>query len=208
MAERATATRQDPVTVADLRQFLAFRVSGRRYALPAEDVAEVLTVPAVARLPHSPPSLMGLANIRGTVIPVVLPAALLGRDGFSPGPSSRAILLNRGALVAWAVDAVETLVSVEASRIEIGQAALAAEPGELLLGAFQEDADHEVTKILDAAALLDAAFGDRRGFGDRAPRPRASAALGVRDNAAEPVAQIERRLLISFEVAGQEYGLP
>src|SRR5947209_20385884 len=107
MAERAVARRisagQDTVALAGARQFLAFRVSGRRYALPAEDVAEVLGVPAVARLPHSPPSLLGLANIRGTVVPVVSPAVLLGRDDVAPESSSRAILLNGGTLVAWAV---------------------------------------------------------------------------------------------------------
>ncbi len=197
--------------VVDLRQFLAFRVDGRRYAVPAQDVAEVLAVPAIARLPHSPASLMGLANIRGTVVPVVSPAALLGRDVFTPGPAARAIVLTNGLLVAWAVDAVESLVSINASRIEIGQAELTAEPGEILLGAFQQDAGHEVTKILDAAALHDAAFGDRRGLGDRdrsAEKPRVSAAPDVPDKAAEPSAQIERRLLISFEVSGQEYALP
>ena len=37
-------------------RFLTFRLGDRLYALPGEDVAEIILIPPVARLPHSPKS--------------------------------------------------------------------------------------------------------------------------------------------------------
>jgi chemotaxis signal transduction protein len=40
------------------------------YAVPLESVREVVESPAVTRVPHAPTSLLGLANVRGNVVPV------------------------------------------------------------------------------------------------------------------------------------------
>jgi purine-binding chemotaxis protein CheW len=183
---------------AAVHRFLTFRLDGRRYALPAGDVSEVMLVPSVARLPHSPRCLMGLANLRGTVIPVIDPRIMLGLAAFAPLNTARAIVLSGAAPPALVVDAVDKLAFIEAERIETHQASLAAEPGEILAGAFPTG--DEVTKILDLKALLAIAFGDR-------PAPRPRAALAPVSDVTIAAAPVERRLLISFEVAGQDYAL-
>jgi purine-binding chemotaxis protein CheW len=207
MADRHAirAERADP---APTRRFLTFRVDGRHYALPAETVAEVIPVPPVARLPRSQKCLMGLANLRGTVVPVIDARVLLRREAASFGNAARAIVLVGAAPVALAVDAADTIVSVEPERVENRQLEAAAEPGEILLGAFQIEGvetggEQNVARILDLAGMLNAAFGDRLAS-KREARGIATAA----QPAAETAAPVEHRLLLSFEVAGQEYGLP
>ena len=65
-----------------IRHFLTFRVSDRRYALPAEDIVEVIRLPPVARVPQAPKGLLGLTNLRGAVLPVASMRSLLGQaDG-------------------------------------------------------------------------------------------------------------------------------
>jgi purine-binding chemotaxis protein CheW len=201
--DQAQATRVTEAT--GQRRFLTFRVSGRRYAMPAEEVAEVILVPPVARLPHSPKSLMGLANLRGTVIPLVDPRAMLGQEAFVPGKTARAIVLAGAARIAVAVDAVEQLVLLSAGQIETARPELAAEAGEILLGAFQSGVDQPVTKILDLPAILAAAFSEHRGP-PRQPRARVAQAAGKHHG--EPAASLGQRLLVSFDVAGQDYALP
>jgi purine-binding chemotaxis protein CheW len=200
-ADQVQATR---VAAASGRRFLTFRIAGRAYALPAEDVAEVILVPRVARLPHSSKSLMGLANLRGTVIPLVDSHAMLGQAAFTPGDTARAIVLAGPARIALAVDAVERLVLLDAGQVEAARPDLAAEAGEILLGAFQTAADQPVTKILDLPAILGAAFSEHR-----APQrqPRAPIAQTARKPASERATSVEHRLLVSFEVAGQDYAL-
>src|SRR5580700_531864 len=100
MAEIALATE----TV--LYRFLTFRSEGRLYALPAGLVAEVIRMPAIARVPQGPRCLMGLANLRGSVLPVASVRAILGQAQTASTPTSRLIVLDGASPVALAVDEV------------------------------------------------------------------------------------------------------
>src|ERR1700676_4862258 len=73
------------------RQFCVFRAGRERFCLPVLEVEEVVDWPLVTRVPLGPPFLMGVFNLRGTIIPVVDIAVTEGR---SPG------LLPRSMIVA------------------------------------------------------------------------------------------------------------
>src|SRR6185437_15819999 len=100
------------------RHFLTFRLDDRIYAFPASDVAEVIRIPVVARMPQSPKGLLGLANLRGAILPVASGRSLLGQKNESDAVQGRAIVMNGVAPVAFAVDAVTDLVALEDSAIE------------------------------------------------------------------------------------------
>jgi purine-binding chemotaxis protein CheW len=181
-------------------RFLTFQVDGERYALPANQVAEVVRLPAVARVPQAPKGLLGLANLRGSILPVASVRGLMGAEE-SGAATTRAIVLDGAAPVALAVDVVQALVTVETDQIETRQAELATRPGERLKGAFA-DGKNAIAKILDIEALVSAAFVQearpRRALGSAATPERATAGeFGGED----------RRMLVSFDVAGQEYAL-
>jgi purine-binding chemotaxis protein CheW len=181
-------------------RFLTFRADGQLYALPASRVAEVIRLPAVARVPQAPKGLLGLANLRGNVLPVASVRGLLGAEDPAEA-TTRAIVLDGAAPVALAVDAVEALVAVETDRIETRQAELATRPGERLKGAFAADGRNAIAKILDIEGLIGAAF-----VAEARARPRRmTAAAAAPESAGEPGE--ERQMLVSFEVAGQEYAL-
>ena len=55
-----------------------FEAAGERLALSAAQVMEIVRPPAITRVPHSPPNLLGVANLRGRVLPVVSVGGLLG----------------------------------------------------------------------------------------------------------------------------------
>ncbi len=52
-------------------RYAAFLVAGRRFAVPATDVAEVLRDGRVNTVPRAPESLAGLLNLRGRIVPVI-----------------------------------------------------------------------------------------------------------------------------------------
>jgi purine-binding chemotaxis protein CheW len=178
-------------------------VDDQLYALPSRDVREVIRVPDLARVPQGPPALLGIANLRGSVLPVAGLRELLGRNARA-GPSyGRAIVLDAGAPVAIAVDSVATLENVSSEQVDLDQTELGVEGAEKLLGAFATGPDKRVVKILDVAALLEAAFSKRA----RTNRQQHQGDVNARSRTA--VAQsksIER--LVTFEVAGQEFALP
>jgi purine-binding chemotaxis protein CheW len=182
-------------------RFLTFRGDGQVYALGAEQVSEVIRLPALARVPQAPKGLLGLANLRGNVLPVASLRGLLGvaeAGAVVPG-TSRAIVLDGAAPMALAVDSIEALVTIESDQIEIRQAELAARPGERLKGAFATGGT--VAKILDLAPLIAAAFVQQERV-----RPRQAMAEAAKASTEEGAD--DRQRLVSFEIAGQEYAFP
>jgi purine-binding chemotaxis protein CheW len=58
-------------------QALVFPIGAERYALPVDQVKEVVAAPALTPLPTAPASVMGLVNLRGEVLPLFDAARLL-----------------------------------------------------------------------------------------------------------------------------------
>ncbi len=52
-------------------QYCIFRAGRERYCLHVLEVDEVVEWPRLTNLPLSPPFLMGVFNLRGTIVPVV-----------------------------------------------------------------------------------------------------------------------------------------
>ncbi len=194
--------------VADADQkarFLTFRVDGQFYALRSDDVSEVMRVPAMAKVPQGPAALLGIANLRGAVLPVAGLRELLGRGSAGDTPDTRAIVLDVGAPVALVVDSVEALEEAAVGEVETRQKEVSAEGGEKLLGAIAVGTDKRVAKILDIKALIDAAFSHR----SRGARQQRSLGLAARpERAGGGVRVAETQTLVTFEIAGQEFALP
>jgi purine-binding chemotaxis protein CheW len=111
------------------RRFLVFRLAERVYALPAEAVAEVIRIPSTARIPQAPRALVGVANLRGDVLPIVSLRAMLDLT-VEQGAASRAIVLDGAASAAVVVDAIDGLVTIDAGRVETQSGQLSVEQGE------------------------------------------------------------------------------
>jgi purine-binding chemotaxis protein CheW len=198
--------REQPAASATaIRTFLTFRLDGTLYALPSGQVAEVIHVPAVAHVPHSPPALLGVANLRGAVLPLVSLRALLGSQNpvsSSASVDAKAIVLDIGERLALSVGSVDALVTVEENSIETRESELGAREGELVRGAFRSARHDEVAKILDLERLLAAAFA-------RQPRQKRQGrgAAAVDDRGVPAVSAAASTMLVTFEVAEQEFAL-
>lgn len=178
-------------------RYLTFRSAGRLYAVIADKVSEVVRMSPLARVPQAPKSLLGLTNLRGTVVPVAGVRSLLGRSEIAVSDRSRLVVLGGATPVALAVDEVASLETVDARHVKLAEADMSAEADEQLDGIFQTRTG--ITKILNIDALLARAF----------PRTTARRATGTATRAAVavPVSYAAGRRLVTFLVAGQEYAL-
>ncbi len=129
------------------------RMGGGRYGLCAPDVAEVVPVPAVTRLPGVPTWIVGIANWRGRVLPLVDLRPLIGL-AVTPLPSSARV-------VVLAVDDLEVGVLAEAVA-GLAPVALPLPPlpatvrhadTDLLCGLAEGDAAGPLV-VVDTAAVL------------------------------------------------------
>jgi purine-binding chemotaxis protein CheW len=182
------------------RRFLVFRLAERVYALPAEAVAEVIRIPPTARVPQAPRALIGVANLRGIVLPIVSLRAMLEVE-VEHSAASRAIVLDGGAPIAIVVDAIDGLVTIDAERTETRTTQLSVERGERLSGAFPLGDGQGAAKILDVQALLAETFARRT----RQNQPNAS--HNVIATHAPGAAAEERETFVTFDIADQEFAL-
>jgi purine-binding chemotaxis protein CheW len=193
----------EPVAATSSSRFLTFRLEAQLYALRSEDVTEVIRVPELARVPQGPAALLGLANLRGAIVPVAGLREMLGGKAVARSSSERAIVLDVGAPVALVVDSVANLEAVDATQIETRQKELSAEGAEKLLGAFSIGSEKRVAKILDIKGLLESAFSARA----RGKRQERTVAHRVRSK--EERGHVgTTEVLVTFDVAGQEFALP
>lgn len=165
------------------RRRLTVRAAGSRMSLPAQAVAEVIKRPRLTRVPHAPSGLLGVAHLRGTVLPVVSLGQMLGLDGED---GDRVIVLRRDPPVGLMVDGVEAL----------GFADGEAEDSDNWLRLARADG----TPWLDLDEALDAKFAV-----DRGRRRTVSVETG------RPTLQQASKhdlAFLGFVLAGQSYGLP
>lgn len=119
----------EPVTDA---RTLTFRLGGETLAMAASLVQEIVPLPRLARMPHAPAALMGVAQIRGVIVPVLSVASLLGQAQSSV---QRVIVAEIGGPVGLAVTGVSQIMdredAVSATRIDIASLVAAAVPDRL-----------------------------------------------------------------------------
>lgn len=103
-------------------RLLLFRCAGQVLAVEAGAVREILQAGDITRVPGAAEAVLGLVNVRGTLVPVVDCARAFG-SGSCAGSSALVLVERRGRPVALAVDEVLDLVSAPASALD-DQAAL------------------------------------------------------------------------------------
>jgi chemotaxis signal transduction protein len=88
-----------------------FTVSGSRLAVDVRSAREVALFDELTTVPRAPRHLVGVANLRGTVVPIVDVGPLLGRPALRSSRSVRTLVLRDGPLVAAMV--VEAVLGLE-----------------------------------------------------------------------------------------------
>jgi len=171
-------------------QVLAFVAGGQSLAIATDEVAEVVSTPRITRVPQSPVSLHGVANLRGKVVPILSVEALLGgAPGVAP---TRVIVLRGDEPVGLAVDAVSAMQTVVGGEIVDGAAAALVET------------EAGPVRVLHRTALLGAAFAGFAGFAARASIVTSAPAPAT----AEVAPRRADVAFLQFELAGQAYALP
>lgn len=186
------------------RQFVTFHVGGEQLAFRLDEAAEIIRVPPLAQMPLGPASVLGLANLRGTVLPVLSLRRLLGFGDTASDDATRIIVMNGDAPVGFAVDRIEGLSTVSARSIENGETGSGSiDPGvveSVIKGA--EGADS--IKVLAPAPLLQRDFSGHT-------RPRShSATIAAAGTLPAPAAATHAELLsfVTFDLGDQEYAVP
>jgi purine-binding chemotaxis protein CheW len=102
----------------DHRQFLTFRLAGEEYCVGILSVQEIRGWSAVTAIPHAPPWLMGVINLRGAVVPIIDLRVRLGFERIAYGEATVVIILNvTGRVIGVVVDGVSDVITLTSTQI-------------------------------------------------------------------------------------------
>lgn len=189
-------------TAAD--HFLLFDIAGVPFGLPLSAVAEIIRMPKLSYMPLVPPSLLGLANLRGTVLPIISPRRLLHYADAAADEITRVVVLNGAAPVGFVVDRIDRLLALSADRLEKDDTGAGDVDPAVIEGVIKGAEGQAPIKILNMARLISGQF-DRLGVvTSSSDAARSTVALGT-GSAVEAEALLS---LLSFNLGTQEYALP
>jgi purine-binding chemotaxis protein CheW len=192
-----------PVEVAADEHFVVVRISKETLGFRMGDVAEIIRLPRLASMPLGPQSLLGLANLRGLVLPVLSLRRLLGVPDAPPNEAARVVVIDRGAPVGFVVDRIEMLLALRAERIETDRAGAGRFDPDLLDGVVKGGEGETSIKILNTDRLLRGEFNCLQVSSPRV----ATVAFGA-EPASRPAEAPRQKALVSFDLGSQEYALP
>lgn len=191
--------------------YVSFQLGDEMFAVQMAPVQEIIRVPSVSRLPLAPPSLDGLANLRGRVLPIVNLRRIFGAPERELDDASRAVVIQLGQPLGFVVDRVASVVRAGPGEIETAEAIQSTVKTDYLTGVIRRpmpDGSHELLMTIDFQRLIEREFNaaDAMGSADTSAA-RATRLPGDATAEARESRQGEELRLVSFTVAGQEYAI-
>lgn len=136
------------------RRACVFTLAGTRFAVDVRSAREVVLFDEITAVPLAPRHVVGVANLRGTVMPIVDARGLLGLPESRLGRSLRTLVVRDGAIqAALVVDAVLGLEPLEDVVTTDGSTAAGMRgPRALLAGWLRSNG--ETLALLDVPKIL------------------------------------------------------
>ena len=143
--------------VAAGQPYLAFRLAGEVYAVDILRIREIIEYSPPTTVPLMPPSLRGVINLRGAVVPVIDLAVRFGREATGVGKRTCFVIVevaHEGAILVLGlmVDGVNAVMEIAADNIEPPPSFGTRVNSEFIAGMARVDGRFVI--ILDIARVL------------------------------------------------------
>ena len=116
----------------ELIQLVSFNLGAEEYAVEVLKVREIIRMTAITHIPNTPPSVEGIINLRGTVIPIISLRNRFSMSGAENDQHTRIMVMDiAGKLMGFIVDGVSEVIRISSGEIQ-------APPGMVADGVDQE----------------------------------------------------------------------
>ena len=124
--------------------FLSFRLGAEEFGIDIVHVREIRSYETPTRVPHLPPAVKGVVNLRGVIVPMIDLRMLLAYDRCDYDTLTAVVMLNqRGRTVGAVVDSVCDVLALGPAMI---QAPPPCGPAAGCLGGIGQIADRSLLK--------------------------------------------------------------
>jgi len=99
--------------------FITFNLSEKIYAMPAENIIEIVQLPALTLLEKAPDYIIGLLNLRGSIVNVIDLSMILGFNRKVYSAECQVLILNANdQKIGIIIDSVKDVIQLEKKFIE------------------------------------------------------------------------------------------
>ncbi|RLA50157.1 MAG: hypothetical protein DRR42_13910 [Gammaproteobacteria bacterium] len=140
---------------------LCFTTLGVELAIHLEELAEMLEVPDYTRLPKVKPWVLGVASVRGKLLPVIDFAQYLGGESSATPKSQRVLVIDeQGIYIGLLVDRVSGVRHFDTEKFSSDPADMTSALKHYVAGCFADD-DGKIKHLFRPALLVtDKSFQD------------------------------------------------
>ncbi|SPF81941.1 chemotaxis protein CheW [Pseudoprimorskyibacter insulae] len=112
------STQTEPAPI-DSIEFVTFSAGNQIFCLEITQIREIRRWTPVTALPHTPPDILGVMNLRGAVIPIFDLSARFGL-GATPSNERNVVIVAASAsdTVGMLVESVSEILSIESDQIQ------------------------------------------------------------------------------------------
>lgn len=145
---------ENGVVVDQVGQWIGFQLGGQHYAVPVDQVQEVIRPRDIAAVPGAPGIVLGLMNLRGRLLPVIDGRRRLGLRSQSVGSADLQrvlVLATEEEQVGMLVEAVEDMVQIDTSEVSAPPTSGARRSNDPVVGVVR--GAHGFTALLDVGKL-------------------------------------------------------
>jgi chemotaxis protein CheZ len=134
-----------------MQQYIGFHLNAGEYTIPILKVREIVTMPAITRMPQAPDYIEGVTNLRGSVIPIVNLKKLINIGG-NGSKGNKIIVIASGKMTfGILVDGITGVINIDESAVE--------HPEQFLNGDVEQvegvaKVDNRLVVLLDTKKLI------------------------------------------------------
>lgn len=119
MAVRSLETEKQDVLGADANQYLTFSLGNEEYGVDILKVQEIKGYTVTTRIPNSPHDVVGVLNLRGTIVPIVDLRRKFGLDTVEYDQfTAVVVMVVQNRVMGMIVDSVSEVMNIPASSVQ------------------------------------------------------------------------------------------
>lgn len=100
-------------------EIIAFQLHDQQFCVPTKTIREIRGWGPATAIPHAPPDVIGVMNLRGSVIPIIDLANKLGMKSTEPTARSAIIVAEvHGTAMGLLVDRVSDILTIAESMLQ------------------------------------------------------------------------------------------
>jgi len=146
---QSAQTRSDPVS-----RWVTFKLENETYGIDVMQVREVLRCSEISPVPGAPAYVLGIINLRGSVVSIIDTRSRFGLAFKEPDDAARILILEAGEehVVGFLVDSVHEVMQLRAAEMESAPDTGSGETARFIMGlANRKDG---LLILVDASKLL------------------------------------------------------